>query len=483
MVETLAITVFLLICLSVISLCMYNFQIKEYRFDRLVSAIKEKGIWSYIFPERFYFPKKSVRNRNIAFISVFLIILYFLLTWFLLSSQTLRFVLYFLSPLFSVSFVILGILYTYTIVKRKRAETIKEAVERIEKSQAVFIGITGSFGKTSTKEFLYKLLSSTFEVEKTDENQNTDIGIAMSINKNLKESTQYFIVEMGAYKQGEIENICNVVHPKYGLLTGLSNQHLDLFGSKENLISAKSELLKSLPKDGKAYVNADSFGYKEAIKNLRCGVCLFSMESDKYDIFCHSISTNGWALTATVNYKNSRRENDVLSISTNLLGEHNIANLLPCIALSLDLGVPKNIVEDSILNISSLRGRLSKHVGLCNATFVYDGYSSNFKGFLAALNALGDMRLKKKFLVTKGIIELGDEKRSSYVDIVERASCLGIKIVTTDSLFKKLGKGNVQLIRSENKILNYIKQNADKDTVVLIEGRFSDRFISSLNLK
>jgi UDP-N-acetylmuramoyl-tripeptide--D-alanyl-D-alanine ligase len=482
MVEILILIFSLSLSLACISLCIYNFQIKEYRFDRLLSYIKEKSIWFFIVPERFYVPKKSIRNRNIVIISFVLLTLYFLKVWLFIPIQVTRVFFYFLSPVFSILFVIIGVLYTSTIVKRKREITINEAIEKINKSKAVFIGVTGSFGKTSTKEFLYKILSSKFEVEKTDENQNTDIGVAMSINKNFKDSTQYFIVEMGAYKQGEIEDICNIVHPKYGILTGLSNQHLGLFGSKDNLISAKSELLKSLPNDGKAYVNADSEGYEKAISDLKCGVCLFSTKnkSSKANIFTTKFSNKEGLLEANVSFKDV----EDFVIDTNLLGEHTFSNLLPCIALSYDLGVSKELIEKSIKDIKPVNGRLSTHLGLSGAKYLYDGYSSNVKGFLAAMDVLGSINSTKKTLITKGIIELGEDKEDSYKDILKKSQDLGIKIITTDTLFKELDKKDiVLLIKSEKDILKYIKKFVNSQSTVLIEGRFTDKFISSLNLK
>lgn len=486
MIEVLILIVSLSLSLACISLCIYNFQIKEYRFDRLVSFIKEKGIWFFVVPERFYLPKKSVRNRNIVIISSILLSFYFFEVWFFIPFQITRVVFYLLSPIFSIPFVILGVLYTATIVKRKREITINEAIEKINKSKVVFIGVTGSFGKTSTKEFLYKILSSKYKVEKTDENQNTDIGVAMSINKNLKDSTQYFIVEMGAYKQGEIEEICNIVHPKYGILTGLSNQHLGLFGSKDNLISAKSELLKSLPKDGKAYVNADSVGYEKAIKDLNCSVCLFSMEdtSNKTDITVANFSNRDGLSEAVISYKSSNNSESNFVINTKLLGIHNFSNLLPCIALSYDLAVSKEQIEKIIQEIKPVEGRLSMHLGLCGAKYIYDGYSSNVKGFLAAVDVLGSTNHAKKVLITKGIIELGGDKGNSYEDILKKSHELGIKIITTDTLFKELDKkGIVFLVKSEKDILKYINQNVASESIVLIEGRFTDKFVSTLNLK
>ncbi|GAI48689.1 unnamed protein product, partial [marine sediment metagenome] len=120
------------------------------------------------------------------------------------------------------------------------------------------VGITGSYGKTSTKEFLATVLSKRFNVLKTKEHQNSEIGISRCILNELKPEHKVFIVEMGAYGKGGIKLLCDIAKPKIGILTGMNEQHLALFGSQENIIKTKYELIENLPSDGMAIFNGNN---------------------------------------------------------------------------------------------------------------------------------------------------------------------------------------------------------------------------------
>ena len=139
---------------------------------------------------------------------------------------------------------------------------IKKAKNKRKKfSNLLVIGITGSYGKTSTKEFLYTILVEKFgkdKVLKTKEHQNSEVGISNCILKELNETYEIFIVEMGAYNIGGIKLLCNIAQPKIGILTGINEQHMATFGSQENIIKAKFELINSLPEDGLAILNWDN---------------------------------------------------------------------------------------------------------------------------------------------------------------------------------------------------------------------------------
>jgi UDP-N-acetylmuramoyl-tripeptide--D-alanyl-D-alanine ligase len=151
-----------------------------------------------------------------------------------------------------------------------RNRTIKKAIKKREQfKNLIAVGITGSYGKTSTKEFLATILSSKFRVLKTKEHQNSEIAIARAILNDLKESHQIFIAEMGAYRKGGIKLLAGILKPKIGVITGINEQHLALFGTMENLISAEGgiELAKSLPEDGALVLNGNNEIIKLNIKN------------------------------------------------------------------------------------------------------------------------------------------------------------------------------------------------------------------------
>src|SRR3989344_5170861 len=232
---------------------LYLFQTKEYRLDRILAFFKEENILKVLYLRLIRMPAITIRNLLIAQGILFNIIPLYLL----FKNLNLGFLLIFifLSPVLALLTMLLGVLLSEIPVQIYRKIIIYQARQMVKNSKTVFIGITGSYGKTSTKEFLAEILSQKYITDKTEKNYNSDIGVSLSILKNLKPDSQYFIAELGAYKKGEIKKICDIIQPKYGILTGIGNQHLHLFGSQKNLLAAKAELLESLPPEGIAFIN------------------------------------------------------------------------------------------------------------------------------------------------------------------------------------------------------------------------------------
>ena len=428
---------------------LYLFQTKEYRLDRILNFLKEDNLLSILYFRKIRMPAITLRNILIAQGFFFNLIPIYLIFKNLNSLLLLIFIIF--SPIVALLTMFLGIILSEIPVQLYRKIIIYQAKQMVKNSTAVFIGITGSYGKTSTKEFLFQILSQKYKVGKTQENYNSDIGVALSILKNLKPDTQYFITEIGAYRKGEIRSICQFINPKFGILTAVGNQHLSLFGSKKNLIDAKSELLESLPVDGIAYINKDIKEWKYFSQKTKAKIVYFSLSDIPTDI------------------------------KINLLGVHNLQNLLPCIILASDLGIEKSIILKAVKNLRTLKGKLSFEKGINRSTILNDSYSSNVEGFLAALNTASKMNFKKKYVISPGLIELGTEKTPSYQKIIEVVNNYDLTLLTIDRLFKRLdSKNKVVDFHSENKLVDYIKEKADKNTLIVIEGRFERKTITSL---
>lgn len=456
---------------------IYYWQIKEYRFDRWWSATRDKKLRNLLW-QPWHRPAFTIRNLIIiSFVFVTFSAYFGIGAWLLIRANLFYQTLFLLGGLVLSKFLVwLGVMLTKPLSDYTRRRTINQAKDKIKDSKTVFIGITGSFGKTSVKNFLYSILSTYFRVAITDKNQNTDIGVAMSVLKNLKQNTEFFITEMGAYKKGEIRDVCQIVNPKYGILTGLGNQHLDLFGSKENLIEAKSELLQALPPNGRAYVNATSPGYEEAIKVSNAQAMLYG-PSDKgeYDINLKRAKVLKNGQKATVIYGAHK-----LDIKTDLLGFHNLINLLPCIGLALDLGVPAEKIEKSILGQESIPGRLELKKGPNGSTIIDDSYSSNVNGFIEAIKLLNQTDFKDKFIITKGLLELGSAKKSSYEAILNELKDSGVRLYTSDKLFRLISIYNLVTLMSEETMIDRLQSRAGKEAVILLEGRFSPGFMAKV---
>lgn len=283
------------------------------------------------------------------------------------------------------------------------------------------IGITGSFGKTSTKEFLYHILSTKFKVLKTPKSFNTPLGISQVVRGNLTANSDYdyFIVEMGAYLPGNIKDLCDIVHPDYGLLTAIGPAHLERFGSIDNILKTKMELIESLPSDGIAVFNADYPRLAERsrlvdVKNiLRIGV-----DNTDVDMFASNISASAAGLSFTVHDAEKK-----VVFQTKLLGKHNVSNILMVTALAAQLGLTLEEVADAVRTIEPVEHRLQlmRRNGI---TIIDDSYNSNPEGARQALEALSLFEQGQKILVTPGFAELGRAEADAHRTLGQQAAAV-----------------------------------------------------------
>jgi UDP-N-acetylmuramoyl-tripeptide--D-alanyl-D-alanine ligase len=307
----------------------------------------------------------------------------------------------------------------------------------------IVIGITGSYGKTATKEILAHVLSEKFRTAKTLANNNTLIGVAKTVLFSLKTRHEVFVVEMGAYKRGEIKAICNLVRPKIGILTGINEQHVGLFGSMENIIKAKSELLESLPQDGLAVIN----GTNPITKKLKVG-------------------------RAPLKYYQR------LKLKTNLLGEHQQLNMAAAVIVAKHLGMSQGEIEKRLLKVPQFKTAIAKQRGLNRALIIADSYNSNRDGFLAAIEFCRAVKSKRKILITPGISELGKLTRSVHEDIARVAAPVFDHIFVTKASVKPWFDRAEYL--TESQLLEKLKQELTVKDLVLLEGRLSDKFVAKV---
>jgi len=261
------------------------------------------------------------------------------------------------------------------------------------------IGITGSYGKTSVKEFLYQILKTEHKVLKTPESYNTPYGIAQVVDLELDANYEYFICEMGAYRVGEIKEICDMVHPTYGILTGINEQHLETFGSLENTTKGKFELIDSLPKDGFGIVNIDNKRILEAYP-----------KHDKYNnIFPYGLGEQNPIFNSAGSRFTLVLGGEGYKAKTKLLGVANIQNITGAATMAYKLGMKPHSIIKAIEELKPVPHRLEiKQQN--NMIIIDDAYNSNVDGFLNAAGMLVMYEVKSpKILVTPGIVDLGKE--------------------------------------------------------------------------
>ena len=267
------------------------------------------------------------------------------------------------------------------------------------------IGITGSYGKTSSKNILSDILNIKYNALASPKNLNTPNGLMITINNHLDKFTDVFIAEMGAYVRGEIKELCDLVEPKYGILTTIGTAHLESFGSEENIIKGKFELIESLPEDGFAVLNGDDpkqVGYKlkNKVKTIWIGI-----KNKDVDVYADNIKCSNKGSSFDVYFKG---KDEPYKFETKLLGDHNIYNILAGIAFGIVFGISIEELVQAVRGVRPVEHRLElKRLG--NFYQIDDAYNSNPVGAEAACRVLG-MMPGIKVVVTPGMIELGDKE-------------------------------------------------------------------------
>lgn len=324
------------------------------------------------------------------------------------------------------------------------------------------IGIAGSFGKTSTKEFLYAILSQKFKVVKTAGNSNTDMGVANTILKDVNDDYDYFICEMGAYCVGEIKGTCGLALPFAGIITGLNEQHLDLFGSMENTKRAKFELIHSLPKDGFAVIG-------EQAENMK--------PKSGYNVKDVTISSGNLAENVKVDPDSVEFEYKSIAFRVNILGKHYIENLLLAIIVAEKLGMSLEEISAAVAKIEIKSNYLmQKQEGTKGAVFIDDHYSANPTGVVVALEYMEDAYPEyKKILVFPGIDELGKNSKEVHQKIWKKTDdvCHFAFILQPEDreMRKKYQKCNFVFEKDFDKMKKEVEKRLGADSVVLFESR------------
>ncbi|MFA7170158.1 MAG: UDP-N-acetylmuramoyl-tripeptide--D-alanyl-D-alanine ligase [Candidatus Paceibacterota bacterium] len=360
-------------------------------------------------------------------------------------------------------FILLAIVIITPSSDFQKKKILKKARLKMQEMKHIkTIGITGSFGKTSTKEFLYTILSQKYKVIKTAGNNNTNMGVANTILKNVNDSFDFFICEMGAYKIGEIKETSGLVQPFAGVITGINEQHLDLFGSIQNTKKAKFELIQNLPKDGFAIINKKAAELKPKVECEVEDIVLFSEELLK-DI---AVDTESVEFT----YKET-----VFKI--NILGKHYLENLLASIIVAEKLGMTLEEIKIAIEEMKPESEYLmQKKQGPNGAIFIDDSYSANPSGVMAALEYLDDAYPKfKKIFVFPGIIELGKNSEQIHQELWNKANeiCSLVYIIQKENkeIKNRYQKCRFVFEKDFDKIKIDLRKHLDKNTVVLFESR------------
>lgn len=309
---------------------------------------------------------------------------------------------------------------------------IAQAKSAVALSGIKVIGVTGSYGKTSVKNILESVLSKKYRVLSTPRSYNTPLGIARTINGADLNNYDIFIAEMGARNVGDIAELCEICPPDYSVITGICPQHLESFGSLENIVAAKSEILRYTKV--KSFVADDCFDmFNYAFPAERVG-CVSDIKTDG----------NGTNFALTLG------ENRV-KVHTKLLGEHSAKNIALAAQLAYELDISFIEICSAIgeLDFTPHRLQLIKKDGV---NILDDGYNCNVKGAAAALQVL---RLYggRKICVTPGMVELGTLEESENYELGKKLAGLDYVILVGETLIKPAMDGYLAEGGDEQKIV------------------------------
>jgi UDP-N-acetylmuramoyl-tripeptide--D-alanyl-D-alanine ligase len=373
-----------------------------------------------------------------------------------------------------------------------RRRIIQEAKKKREKfKNVIVVGICGSYGKTSTKEFLATILEEKFpgKVLKTKEHQNSEVGISQCILNDLKTEHKIFIVEMGAYNKGGIKLLCDIAKPKIGIITGVNEQHLATFGSMENLLSAEGgeELIDSLPQDGLVIFNGNNKYCLELYKKtkIKKKICYNNFLTAVQNVLLMDIWSQDTKIEKEfINFKVFSKDGDFADFKVNLLGAQNVENVLLAVCCAKELGMNLKEISDACQKIKPEQGG-TKLVKTKEGLNIIDStYSANPDGVMAHLDYLKIWE-GKKVIVMPCLIELGEKSKEIHKKIGEKiAEVCDLAIIVTKDRFKEIKeKAGDKAIFLENpkEIFEKIKSFCKKGDVVLLEGRIPKEVIKLLS--
>lgn len=369
---------------------------------------------------------------------------------------------------------------TERVVADRYITSAKRKLRKKQYKNLIKIGVTGSYGKTSTKFILETILKEKFNVLSTPESYNTTMGNVRVIREMLKPEHEVFISEMGARRRFDIQEICNFVNPQIGIITSIGPQHLETFKNIDNVVKTKSELIVGLPSDGVVFLpNDDSHCLKIYNKEKRKKF-IYATKDKHADVYAKDIklTSDGCEFIAVT-------QNGEIKCVSKLLGEHNIQNILGCIAIAIHLGLTNEQIATGVSKIKPVEHRLQILPSNNGITVIDDAFNSNPVGSKMALDVLKGFE-GRKIIVTPGMVELGkDEYKYNKEFGKHMASCVDIAILVgvkrSEAIVSGLKEGNfdemnifvVDSLDSATKKLNELTKIGD---VVLFENDLPDNY-------
>ncbi len=343
------------------------------------------------------------------------------------------------------------------------------------------VGITGSYGKTGTKNILYKMLSEKYNTLITPKNFNTPMGVVRTVREYMRPETEIFICEMGAKKVGDIKELCDLVgRVDYGIITSIGPQHLDTFGDINTVINTKFELYDAVSCfNGSVFANTDNKYIKE--KSISANVIPYGSDTS-LKFYADNVEMGEIGQSFDLHL-----ENECINVHTKLLGQHNILNIVGAAALAYKMGVSAKQIAFAVSRLCAVEHRLELKPYIAGSTLIDDAYNANPEGCLEACRVLSRFKNKKRIIVTPGLVELGEKEYECNYNLgKEAANCADIIILVGKQHSKPIAEGvkdagfkeeNLYIVSSFKEASNVFTPMCNKDTVLLFENDLPDNYL------
>ncbi len=351
------------------------------------------------------------------------------------------------------------------IVVKDTLLALQELANLYRKSlKAKFIGITGSNGKTTTKELIREVLSSSYKVQATVGNFNNHIGVPLTI-LSLSSDLDFAIIEMGANHIDEIAALCEIAQPDFGLITNIGKAHLDGFGGFEGVIKAKSELYKYMDKvNGPVFINSDNSlleSLSESLEKITYG--------KNKEAFCAGEVISSFPFLKI-------KTNKETLVSTNLVGIYNFENVMASICIGKYFGIEEEKIKVAIESFGPDNNR-SQVIKTENNTLIMDAYNANPTSMEAAINNFSESAYKNKILILGEMLELGAESKKEHKYIFELALKGNFeKVILSGNEYSEMPpEKNIMMFNNSDKLASYLDKNRITNKTILVKGSRGNR--------
>ena len=380
-----------------------------------------------------------------------------------------------LYKLVSIVIMLIGNIIAQPLLKLFNLRYINEAKRIIKSNNKMkIIGITGSYGKTSTKNIVSALLEEKYITVMTPKSYNTTLGVVKTIREQIKPYTEVFICEMGAARLGEIQEICEIAKPDISVITSIGPQHLESFKTIENIIKTKFELYDSVNKNGGiTFLNYDN---EYLAKQNKSNTLAYGINNEKLDYNAYNLKSSSQGLSFSINN---------VDFKTKLIGRHNIVNITGAIAVANYLEIPLDRLVPRVREFKSVEHRLQL-ISKGNLNIIDDAYNSNPVSSKSAIDTLSEFD-GTKIIVTPGLIELGgDEEKYNFefgeymcdvCDYIFLVNSTISKYVLNGINSKKYNNDKIFMVNSPQEAVMQITNFGLNDKItVLLENDLPDNY-------